>query len=418
MKLFAKPIFTGFAPNSTAKDVGIALSYLLFPWKWFHLKKGPMVTQGETMLQDLHKVAYAQTFDSGRTALGVALEALGVGDGDEVLVQAYTCIVVINAIIWRGALPVYVDVLDDFTMDPADAAAKVTSKTKAIIIQHTFGAPAQTTILLSLARKYNLKSIEDCAHALGVTDNGKITGTMADIGMLSFGTDKSISCGRGGALITNNDYLATAINNIHNALPQMPTREVLRHLAHWPIFYVAKPLYNLCIGKAMLALTKKLRFTHRIISPEEKKGKPYHAYPAQMPNSLAAILVNQLSLLTRKHSHRKRIAKIYEQHLKTTISQPLKGHPQAIPLRYPLLVRAPKKLHAKAKKQGILLGDWYQTVVAPNDIQMEATQYQKHSCKNAEALAYTSINLPTHEGITQRDAERISAVVNQYIISS
>ena len=119
---------------------------LFVPRSWY---AGPSVDAVEDWMKKYHEVDFAQTYDSGRSALYCALKALGVGEGDQVLVQAYTCLVVVNAIVWTGAEPVFVDVGDDLNMDVSDARQKYTSKVKAMIIQHTFGSLADINGLLA-----------------------------------------------------------------------------------------------------------------------------------------------------------------------------------------------------------------------------------------------------------------------------
>ena len=169
--------------------MSIAASFLFLPWKWFQWKKGTHEKRAMELLEGYFgENIQAITYDSGRSALYHALLALDVGEGDEVLVQAFTCMVVINAICWTGARPVYVDIeKDTLNMDPVKADHACSDKTKVIILQHTFGLPANIDALLDVAKKHNLKTIEDCAHSLGARYKGKLTGTYADIGMLSFG---------------------------------------------------------------------------------------------------------------------------------------------------------------------------------------------------------------------------------------
>ena len=130
-----KTIFTGFSPNTGAQDMRIAAAFLLLPWKYAQWKKGRYEEQAREMIEQYFgNNTTALTYDSGRTALYHALLSLGVGEGDEVLVQAFTCMVVINAIRWTGATPVYVDIeKDTLNMDPVKADQACSDKTKVII---------------------------------------------------------------------------------------------------------------------------------------------------------------------------------------------------------------------------------------------------------------------------------------------
>ncbi len=414
MKFLKKPIFVGFMPNLLFQDVAIAMSFVL-PWKWKKLKIGTAVSELEQNLQNLFGVSSATTFDSGRSSLQIALEVLGVKSGDEVLVQAYTCCVVSNAIIWTGATPIYVDITDQFNMDAADLEKKITSKSKVLIIQHTFGIPANLSALMKIAQKYNLKVIEDCAHVMGSLYNGKMLGTYGDIGMLSFGTEKPISAGRGGALITSNKTLATAIQEAQKRLPPTSTAQILQQLLTFKLFFVSKPLYNIFIGKILLAIFKKTKLLSRIIEPSEKRGQTAPHYPTQFPNSLAEIALHQLKHLQTFNDHRRETSRTYLaqiQNPQIIISEGLSGLPL---LRLPLRVKNPRKLHQMAQKEGILLGDWYNTVIAPKDADIFQMKYTAGSCPKAEQLASESINLPTSIHIKKQDQKRILSILNAYV---
>jgi len=126
-------------------------------------------------------------FGSARSSLYALLKALNYNPGSEVLLTGFTCEVVPNAIINAGCVPVYIDINStDYCMDPSLVEKSITVKTKAIIIQHTFGIPAQMDKLLCIANKYNLFVIEDCAVSLGSKFQGKLTGTFGDAAIFSF----------------------------------------------------------------------------------------------------------------------------------------------------------------------------------------------------------------------------------------
>jgi len=413
MKFLKKPIFTGFMPNLLFKDVAIAMSFLL-PWNWKKIKKGNSTTELERKLEKLFDVESAVVFDSGRTSLQLALEILGVQKDDEVLVQAYTCCVVSNAIQWTGAKPVYIDITNQFNMDPEDLEKKITPRAKVLIIQHTFGIPAELHKLIETARHHNLKVIEDCAHIMGAKYQGKMLGTYADIGMLSFGADKPISSGRGGALITKDKRLAQALQKAQRRLPHTTRGKIFQQLITFKLFFVSKPLYNIWVGKIFLGIFKKIRILSRIIEPNEKRGEQLPYYPAQLPNALARIALHQLEHLQEFNKHREHATQKYI----SGIQNPQIYYPRNIEglplLRFPLLVQNPHMLHKQAHKEGILLGDWYNTVIAPKDTNISKMGYIAGSCPNAERLSKESINLPTSIHIRTKDQERIIALVNHY----
>lgn len=407
-------IFTGFSPNLTTKDTLTALGYLLLPWRWFSLRKGNHIKTAKDKLHTVLGLDNMVLFDSGRSALYFALKAMGVGEGDEVIVQSYTCLVVINAIRWTGATPVYIDIDDSYNMDTDDVESHVSGNTKVIIIQHTFGTPADYKRLIEMAKRHNIQTIEDCAHALGVKHNGELLGTHADIGMFSFGADKVISSVRGGALLINKTELLEPAQIYEQKLPPFPLTSLIRHLLHLPIFWLGKKVYSLGIGKVLLYAAKKMYITNRIISDQEKQGKQSAGFPAQFPNALAHIVSNQIDTLQTTNNHRKEIAKLYEKEISNTLLQKPPYSADSIFLRYTIEVENPNDFTKKAKVQGIMMGDWYNTIIAPADINTDASMYTKGSCPQAEKHSAHSVNLPTNRHISKADAERIISFCNAY----
>src|SRR3989338_5273357 len=137
MKIFRKPIFTGFEPNLKKADVLIAAFFIFFPWRWQRLRTDETARLAEDWLKKYFSAKHSFVFDSGRSALYFILKSLDLKSGDEVLVQAYTCVVVANAIIHAGGKPIYTDVGNDFNIDYIDLERKITPRAKILIIQHT-----------------------------------------------------------------------------------------------------------------------------------------------------------------------------------------------------------------------------------------------------------------------------------------
>ncbi|MFA6393779.1 MAG: aminotransferase class I/II-fold pyridoxal phosphate-dependent enzyme [Patescibacteria group bacterium] len=411
-------IFTGFSPNLTGRNTLKALGWICLPWKWKNLAKGENVEKAERELKKYFGLKQAVTFDSGRSALYFALKALEIKEGDEVLVQAYTCVVVANAIRWTGAMPVYVDVGDDFNMDVNDLEKKITPRVKVVIIQHTYGLPAELEKIIGIARKHGLKIIEDCAHSFGARHNEKLTGVFGDIGMLSFGSDKILSCVRGGALVTDNPELGQKLEKYQSGLKPLAVKDIIRHLLHFPVFYLGKPLYGVFVGKAILWLAKNIYLVNRIITRNEKQGERDSLFSRTLPNALADILLGQLKEVGAVNEQRKKIAALYDSEISAKIKKPLlkaANKDECVYLRYPILIDQPKELMNYAKKHKIILGDWYNAVIAPRDSAIDKSGYTPGACPNAEKLAARIVNLPTGRNMGEGDARRVVKVVNQWI---
>ena len=151
-------------------------------------------------------VPYAVAVNSGTDALHLALKALGIGPGDEVIAPSFTFIATIEAILYCGATPVFVDInAATFNLAAERVSELITSKTKAILCVHLYGQPVDMQPLLDVARERGLKSVEDCAQSFGASWNRKQTGSIGDAGCFSFYPTKNLSCCGDGGLITCQD---------------------------------------------------------------------------------------------------------------------------------------------------------------------------------------------------------------------
>lgn len=159
--------------------------------------------QVEEKLRTIFGVNHAIFMTSGHGALTSALIAMGVGPGDEVIVPAYTYIATAMAVVAAGAIPVLAEVDDTLTLSPEDVERKISKNTKAVIPVHIQGFPCNMKAIMEIAEKYNLLVLEDACQADGGSFQGKRLGTIGHAGALSFNYYKLISCGEGGALLTN-----------------------------------------------------------------------------------------------------------------------------------------------------------------------------------------------------------------------
>ncbi|TXD84814.1 DegT/DnrJ/EryC1/StrS family aminotransferase [Subsaximicrobium wynnwilliamsii] len=163
----------------------------------------------ETELQNAFGVKHAQLVSSGTAAVSVALAAAGVGAGDEVIMPTFTFVASFEAILMLGAIPVLVDIDDSLTLDPKAVETAITAKTKAVMVVQMCGSMGDMTALKSICEAHDLLLVEDACQAIGGTYNGKSLGSIGDLGCFSFDFVKTITCGEGGAVITNNDAYYT-----------------------------------------------------------------------------------------------------------------------------------------------------------------------------------------------------------------
>jgi len=153
---------------------------------------------------------------SGTTALMTALAGLEIGPGDEVILPAWTWYACYDAILAHGALPVFAEVDDSMNIDPTDIERHITPATKVIMSVHILGAPADMDPILEIARKHNLKVLEDCAQSVGVSYKGRPVGSMGNAGIYSFQVNKTISPGEGGAVVTSDPYVFERATRYHD----------------------------------------------------------------------------------------------------------------------------------------------------------------------------------------------------------
>lgn len=179
--------------------------------------EGPFVKEFEQKMSVTAGCKYGIAVSNGTAALEVAAQALGIGEGDEVIMPAFTIISCAMAVTKLGAVPVLVDSdLHTWNMNVEEIEAKITPKTKAIMIVHLYGLPVEVDRVLALAKKYDLKVIEDAAEMHGQTYKGKPCGSFGDISTFSFYPNKHITTGEGGMVMTDDEELAERCRMLRN----------------------------------------------------------------------------------------------------------------------------------------------------------------------------------------------------------
>lgn len=411
-------IHTSLSPNTEKDDLKLVLKQLMLPWNWFSWKGGKDIKKLETAFSKyLGEGQESISFQRGRDALTTLLKAIGITDGDEVILQAYTCIVVPNAIQFTGAKPVYVDLEEKgFNIDPEGIEKAINEKTKAVIIQHTFGEPAALEAIQEICKRHKILLIEDCAHALAGSFKNQLLGTFGDAAIWSFGRDKIISSVWGGMATTKHKALAKRLRHQHKFLKRPGILQIKQALLHPLVFAIIKPFYHSKFGKGLLVLSQKIRMIPRVIFPLEKQGHQPKSFPQQMANAMAHLALHQMTKLTRFQRQRQYLAGLYSSSLAGTEGVQIphskeEAHPAW--LRY--TIRHPKaaQLLKKAQKKGIYLGNWYTTVLAPGDCSLENFQYQAGFCPRAEQAAKETLNLPTHIQMTAEQVQEVVEFIQQ-----
>ncbi|OHA61973.1 MAG: hypothetical protein A2117_00210 [Candidatus Wildermuthbacteria bacterium GWA2_46_15] len=417
------PVLISLSPNTEKDDLSLALKLLFWPWRWkttnYH---GDRISTSslENEFKQYLGIKHAFTFNSGRTAWWAILKALNLKEGSEVLIQAFTCNAVVNPVRWTGFEPVFVDINErTLNIDPVDLERKITSASRVVLVQHTFGLAAEMEKILGICQRHNLVLIEDCAHSLGATDQGKRLGTLGKAAFFSFGRDKVISSVYGGLAVTDDDELGKKLKEFQSRLPQPSRFWICQQLLH-PVLtnLLVIPLYGLAgMGRWLLILLQKIGLLSKAVSGKEKRGEKTSGLLQRMPDVLILLAENQFKKLDRFVAHQREIARFYDENLTNPelILPPARSG--RIYLRYPLLLKNGKtdKMLDGARRKGIFLDDgWRKTVVTPPDTDQAKMGYRAGECPAAERTAQRILNLPTHVKVSREKARRIVDFLNNY----
>ena len=418
MSLF-RPISISLSPNTEKDDIRLALKLLSQPRLWEKESAENCSPRLEEEFKKYLGVKYAISFNSGRSAFLAILKCLNLKEGDEVLLQAFTCNAAANPILWAGFKPVYLDCdKKTFNIDVADLKRKITQRSRVVMVQHTFGLPADLDEILEICQKNNLILIEDCAHSLGATYKGKKVGTFGKAAFLSFSRDKVISSVYGGMAVTNDDTLAKKNRDFQSEIGYPSYFWTFQQLLH-PILmnYFILPTYSFFrLGKTALSCFQWLKILSKAVHWKEKRGKKPGYFPKRLPNALSELALNQFKKLKKFNTHRKEIANFYFKALQNTSFEPPQTFNDREHIFLRFTIRHPKahQIIKKAWSKNILIGDWYDKVIAPHDTKLEKMQYVPGSCPKAETLSKTTLNLPTHINISESDAQKIVDFLKQF----
>jgi len=213
---------------------------------------------------------HAVAINSGTSALWVAISALGIGAGDEVIVPGYTFVASMSSVIYAKAVPILAEIDETLTLDPEDVKKKITPRTKAIMLVHMLGNPGYIDEIKKIASESNLFLVEDSAQAFGATYRGKYVGTFGEFGTYSFNMHKTITAGEGGMVVTNDKELYKRAFGLHDQ-------------GHFPLRHGVERGNRAIIGldfrmselsaAVLLAQLKKIEFIKKTLREKKKRFK-------------------------------------------------------------------------------------------------------------------------------------------------
>jgi len=331
--------------------------------------KGKFIPQFETAFAGFTGNRYAATVCNGTVALHLALVALGIGPGDEVIVPTLTYISSVNAIAYTGATPVFVDSLEStWQIDPEDVRRKLSPRTKAIMAVHLYGHPCEMDELVAIARESRLFLIEDCAEGFGSLYKGKHVGTFGDIAAYSFFGNKTITTGEGGMVVTDDETLADRVVHFKG-------QGLAKHRQYW----------------------------HDVIG-----------YNYRMTNVCAAIGLAQLERAESLIARKREIAGWYAESLQ---SLPVELHRETPGVTHSywmcsILADDPARrdpLRDFLAEAGVETRPLFYPV---HTMPMYSQKFQRHPV--AENLGWRGINLPSYPGLERSQVEYVCARIGEF----
>jgi perosamine synthetase len=305
----------------------------------------------------------------GRVGLFALLKALGIQKGDEVIIQAFTCVVVPNAIIYLGAKPIYVDINPKtYNTTKQHVEEVVTDKTKCIIIQNTFGLSSEVDEIVEFAKQKNIFTIEDCTHGFGGNHNGKPNGTIADASFFSTQWNKPFSTGIGGFVYVNQPDIITPLSNINKELipPSFKEKFILSILIK-ARKYLLNPSTYWFLLKTYRYLSKKGIVVGSSSGKEITSIEMPKNYFKGFSTIQAKEGLKKLEKLEKTLEIRAKNAVLFNHflktHGKTYIQSDLFDNHSF--LKFPILVSNRDNFKEKAEKASINLGDWFISMIHP-----------------------------------------------------
>ncbi len=332
--------------------------------------KGKFVNKFEAEFAKYIGVNHAVGVSNGTVALHIALLALGIGKGDEVIVPTLTYIASVNAITYTGAKPVFVDSLKEtWQMNPNEINKKITDKTKAVIAVHLYGHPCEMDSIVDICKKNGLFLIEDAAEAIGSKYKNRMVGGFGDISTFSFYGNKTITTGEGGMVVTDDETLFDRVLHLKG-------QGLAKHREYW----------------------------HDVVG-----------YNYRMTNICAAIGLAQLEKIQFIIEKKQKIANWYKEGLKKTevvfhnaIGDVFHSYWMCSILTMNTLER--DKLREHLSKQGIETRPLFYPI---HTMPMYSKTYEKHSV--AEDLGWRGLNLPSYPELTEKDVNYIVSKITSFL---
>ncbi|MFK7775864.1 MAG: DegT/DnrJ/EryC1/StrS family aminotransferase [Saprospiraceae bacterium] len=373
------------------------------------------------MIQKKYKQAIAEylnvdstqisLFWRGRVGLYCILKAMDIQPGDEVILPAFTCVVVPSAIKYLGAKPIYTAIHPaTYNIDIEKLEKKITSKTKVILAQNTFGLSSDLDPILAIAKKHGIRVIEDCAHGFGGTYRGRKNGTSATAAFFSSQWNKPFSTGIGGIVLCNDLEIAKKIQLIQASFERPSFKDetmlalqifIRQNILRPSIYWAALKIYRWASQRGFISGSSD--------AGELENAKMPSSYLKAGANIQAKKGLEALQYFDKNLAHRQEIATLYNNAFTKLDIEPIFCPEYATHtyIKYPFLVKDQNKFLKLAQQNQIQLGDWLNSPIHPIRENLERWDYHQGSFPIAEKIGYHILNLPTDESISINEAKRI-----------
>lgn len=361
----------------------------------------------------------AIAFGTGRSALHAILRGLDIGRGDEIVLSAYTCHSVPRTIRATGASAVYVDIdPDNLGPDSAQVDQAVTPRTKAILVQHSFGWPARVDLIRETAARHGLRVIEDCCQTLGARLLGVPTGSFGVAAFYSSQWNKPYSTGQGGMAVVHDGELADrvrAYRDKHSALPDRMRRKTLTaELLAFELFMFPTTAATLTSAFRVLSRVFGLHGGNPPMTDEDVRRELERG---EWPTALQAVLGRlEVERHAQQTAQRRATADALRASLKAIGFAPLDHPPdlEVAPLRLPVRVRDPLAAIVAARRYGFELTTWFDVPLDPLADFRPEPDYTAGACPRAEQAARQIVLVPLGPRITPRVARRIERFFREH----
>ena len=387
-------------------------------------QEGKKIQEFEKAFAEYIGVSYAVGVAQARLGLILILNALGLKEGDEIILSAYNFHIIPEAITKLGLKPVFVDIKQDtYTIDISSIKGKLTTKTKAIIVTHMFGQPADMDDILHFARSANLKIIEDCAHALGSEFHGKKVGSFGDAAIFSFGKGKNMPCFGGGMITCNNKLVFNSLKT-HILMSSFPTTwNFLKNILKTAVAYLATtPIVFTFFTFPILRI---LNITgYDLMDFEEKENLSntptfeFHKKQLRLTNTQAIIGLKQLQKLDYRNEKRIKNAKLLTRSLQDAKNIYL---PRVIPeckatfLYYNIRIKDRNCFRQQLLKKGI---DTPKKNSMSDCSSLDDFSEYKAQCPVSTSIKREMLEIPCNHFMTKRNINYISEGIKEILESN